>query len=77
MDVIGRWWTLHFARPTNLDADGRLWTFWRHSQGAGIETRAAHQCPDPPMSISFDAVLPDDPSTFVHPNGCSTSELRG
>jgi hypothetical protein len=41
--MSGRWWTLHFARPTNLDADGRLWTFWRHSQGAGIETRAAHQ----------------------------------
>ena len=32
-----------FVRPTNLDADGRPWTFWKHSQGAGIETRAAHQ----------------------------------
>jgi len=34
---------LHFVRPTNLDTDGRPWTFWKHSQGAGIETRAAHQ----------------------------------
>jgi DNA-binding transcriptional ArsR family regulator len=35
-------WTLHIVRPADLDADGCQWTFWKHSQGAGIEIRAAH-----------------------------------
>ena len=43
MDVCGRWWTLLFVRPSNLDADGRPRTFWKPSQGAGIETRTTHQ----------------------------------
>src|ERR1039458_5094143 len=41
-DFGGCWWTFHFVRPANLDAEGRPWTLWKHSQGAGIETRAAH-----------------------------------
>ncbi len=32
-----------FVLPTNLDTDGRLWTIWKHSQCAEIETRAAPQ----------------------------------
>jgi hypothetical protein len=40
--MSGRRWTSQLVRPANLDADGRPWTFWKHSQGAGIETRAAH-----------------------------------
>ena len=28
-------------RPTNMDGDGLAWTFWKHLQGSGIETRAA------------------------------------
>ena len=41
-NVRGRWWTLRFVRPADLDADGHHWTFWKRSQGAGIETRAAN-----------------------------------
>lgn len=41
MDVGGH--STSSIQPANLDDERRPWTFWKHSQGAGIETRATHQ----------------------------------
>ena len=37
------WWTITQLRPEQPDLDGMRWTWDQQSQGAGIETRAAHQ----------------------------------
>jgi hypothetical protein len=40
--LLWTWWTFDVVRPANLDTEQRPWTFWKHSQGAEIETRAPH-----------------------------------